>query len=199
MAWCSTFTWAAIEYLVTILSKLVHLHEQPAAARVRARVWSCGICGGRSSAGAGFLRVLQFPLPIFIPPIAPQLPSSIIWGLYNRPEVATVPRDLVPPHQYMSSSKIACSCGSPAAIKMSRPLLAATNLGCYSLFFLFRIITKNTNCSYIIYTNLWGLYTNTIIVTGHYSSFYFYLNFTTFRRLIMSLFSGGTYSVGPNR
>jgi hypothetical protein len=39
-----------------------------AAARVRARVWSCGICGGQSGAGAGFLRVLRFPLPIFIPP-----------------------------------------------------------------------------------------------------------------------------------
>jgi hypothetical protein len=23
----------------------------------------------------------------------------LIWGLYNRPEVAAVPRDLVPPHQ----------------------------------------------------------------------------------------------------
>jgi hypothetical protein len=68
-----------------------------AAARVRARVWSYGICGGQSGAGAGFLRVLRFPLPNFIPPIAPQS-SSIIWGLYNRPEVAAVPRDLVPPH-----------------------------------------------------------------------------------------------------
>jgi hypothetical protein len=29
-----------------------------AAARVRARIWSCGLCGGQSSAGAGFLRVL---------------------------------------------------------------------------------------------------------------------------------------------
>jgi hypothetical protein len=65
-----------------------------AAARVRARVWSCGICGGQSVAGAGFLRVLRFPLPIFISPVAPQ--SS--WGLYNRPEVAAVPRDLVQPH-----------------------------------------------------------------------------------------------------
>jgi hypothetical protein len=62
-----------------------------AAARVRARIWSCGICGGQSGAGAGFLRVLRFPLPIFIPPIAPQSPSSIIWGLYNRPEVAAIP------------------------------------------------------------------------------------------------------------
>jgi hypothetical protein len=41
-----------------------------AAARVRSRVWSSGICGGQSDAGAGFLRVLQFPLPIFIPPVA---------------------------------------------------------------------------------------------------------------------------------
>jgi hypothetical protein len=51
-----------------------------AAARVRERVWSIGICGGQSGAGAGFLRVLRFPLPIFIPPITPQSPSSIIWG-----------------------------------------------------------------------------------------------------------------------
>jgi hypothetical protein len=67
-----------------------------AAARVWARVWSCGICGGQSGAGAGFLQVLRFPLPILIPPIAPQWPSSIIWGLYNRPEVATVPSGLSP-------------------------------------------------------------------------------------------------------
>jgi hypothetical protein len=60
------------------------------------RVWSCGICGGQSGAGAGFLRVLLFPLPIFVPPIAPQSPSSIIWALYNRPKVAAVPSRLSP-------------------------------------------------------------------------------------------------------
>jgi hypothetical protein len=32
-----------------------------------------GFCGGQSGAGAGFLRVLQFPLPNFIPPIAPKI------------------------------------------------------------------------------------------------------------------------------
>jgi hypothetical protein len=42
-----------------------------AAARIRARVWSSGICGGQSGVGAGFLRVLRFPLPIFIQPISP--------------------------------------------------------------------------------------------------------------------------------
>jgi hypothetical protein len=31
---------------------------------------ACGVCGGQSSIGAGFLRVLQFQLPI-IPPISP--------------------------------------------------------------------------------------------------------------------------------
>jgi hypothetical protein len=46
--------------------------------------------------GQVFLRVLRFPLPIVIPPIAPQSPSSIIWGLYNRPEVAAVPSGLSP-------------------------------------------------------------------------------------------------------
>jgi hypothetical protein len=45
-----------------------------------------GFCGGQSGAGASFLRVLRFPLPIFIPPIGPKSSSSIIWGLYNRPK-----------------------------------------------------------------------------------------------------------------
>jgi hypothetical protein len=65
-----------------------------AAARVRAPVSSCGICDGRSGTGLGLLRVLQFPLPIYIPPVAPQSPSSIIWGWYNRPVVAAVPSGL---------------------------------------------------------------------------------------------------------
>jgi hypothetical protein len=65
-----------------------------AAAQVRVRDRSCGICGGQSGAEVGFLRVLRFPLPIFIPSIAPQSPLTIIWGWYNRPVVAAVPSGL---------------------------------------------------------------------------------------------------------
>jgi hypothetical protein len=56
--------------------------------------------------------VLQFPLPIFILSIAPQSPSSIIWGLYNRPEVAAVPRNLVQPHKisYQCSTEDTVAC-----------------------------------------------------------------------------------------
>jgi hypothetical protein len=54
------------------------------AARFRDLVRSCGICSGQSVTGAGFLRVLQFPLPIFIPPTAPHsLSFNRSW--YNKP------------------------------------------------------------------------------------------------------------------
>jgi hypothetical protein len=39
------------------------------AARVRDRA-ACGVCGGQSGTGGGFLRVLRFLLPI-IPPVSP--------------------------------------------------------------------------------------------------------------------------------
>jgi hypothetical protein len=54
-----------------------------AAAWDRAQVRSCGISGGQSCTGEGFLRVLRFLLSI-IPPTAPYS-SSIIQGWYNRP------------------------------------------------------------------------------------------------------------------
>jgi hypothetical protein len=52
------------------IAKAVSRWLPTAAALVQSRVWSSGICGGQSGAGAGFLRVLRFPLP-FIPPNSP--------------------------------------------------------------------------------------------------------------------------------
>jgi hypothetical protein len=74
-----------------------------AAARVRAWVWSCGICGGLSSTGAGFLRILRFPLPILIPPTAPH-PSSGPGTICQI--VADVPSglSLTPPQSYFRRS-----------------------------------------------------------------------------------------------
>jgi hypothetical protein len=47
----------------------------------------------------------RFPLPIFIPLIAPQSPSYIIWGWYNRPIVAAIPSGLsLPPLNYKKNS-----------------------------------------------------------------------------------------------
>jgi hypothetical protein len=55
------------------------------AARVRAQVRSCEICGRQSGIGAGFIRVLRFPLLILILPAAPHSSLSITGGWYNRP------------------------------------------------------------------------------------------------------------------
>jgi hypothetical protein len=48
------------------------------AAQIQAQGLSCGIYGGRSGTGAGFLRILRLPLTMLIPPIAPQSPSSVV-------------------------------------------------------------------------------------------------------------------------
>jgi hypothetical protein len=84
----------ASSLLLAVIAQAVSRWISTAAARVQPRVKSCGICGGQSDTGAGFLRVLRFSLPIFIPPIAPQSPPSIIRGWYNRPVVAAVPSGL---------------------------------------------------------------------------------------------------------
>jgi hypothetical protein len=58
------------------IAKAVSRRLPIASAQVRAQVRSCGICGGQSGTGAGFLRVLRFPLSIIIPPTAPHSSSG---------------------------------------------------------------------------------------------------------------------------
>jgi hypothetical protein len=69
-----------------------------------AQVRSHGICGGESGIGAGFLKVLQFPLPI-IPLTAPHSSLSIIWGWYNRPQCPMYQVDSVSSHSKKKSTR----------------------------------------------------------------------------------------------
>jgi hypothetical protein len=48
-------------YYSRVIAQTVSRQLPTAAARVRARVRSCMICGGEGGPGAGFLRVLRFP------------------------------------------------------------------------------------------------------------------------------------------
>jgi hypothetical protein len=63
------------------IAQAVRYRLPAAAARVRSQT----ICGGKIGTGACFLRVLRFPLRILFSLNAPQSPSSIIRGWYNRP------------------------------------------------------------------------------------------------------------------
>jgi hypothetical protein len=68
-----------------VIAQAVRRRLSTTAARVRAHVRSCGICGGQSGTWAHFLRVLRFPPPLFIPPTVPHSSSSITRGRHNRP------------------------------------------------------------------------------------------------------------------
>jgi hypothetical protein len=74
----------AVIYRFTLLGRAIAQAVSRRLPIPAARVKSCGICVGQSGTGAGIIRVLRFPLPIRIPPIATQA-SCIIQGWYNRP------------------------------------------------------------------------------------------------------------------
>jgi hypothetical protein len=62
------FNWTIYVDSSRAVAQAVSLWLPTAAARVRVRE-ACGVCGGQRGIGAGFLRVLRFPLPI-IPSIS---------------------------------------------------------------------------------------------------------------------------------
>jgi hypothetical protein len=96
-------------------------HRTPnAAARVRARVRSWGIYDGQSGPGAGFLRVLRFPLPILIPPTARQSSSSIIRGWYNRPISGRSTKWTQSPHPKKLKKTRGIGCETVDWFKMAR-------------------------------------------------------------------------------
>jgi hypothetical protein len=66
-----------------IIAQAVRYRPPTAAARVRSQVKLHGLYSGQNGTGAGFLRVLRFPLPLLIPPNAAC--SSIVLDWYNRP------------------------------------------------------------------------------------------------------------------
>jgi hypothetical protein len=86
------------------MAQVVSRRLPTAAARVRAQVRSCGICGGQSGTGAVFLRVLRPPLPILGQPIAPHSSSSSGAGTIGQ-LVADVPSwlSLTPPQETKTS------------------------------------------------------------------------------------------------
>jgi hypothetical protein len=73
-----------VEIWKELIAQAVSRRNPFSAARVRARFKSDGIYGGQSGTGAGFLRVLRFPLPGLIKTTAPHS-SSIVRGWYNKP------------------------------------------------------------------------------------------------------------------
>jgi hypothetical protein len=66
-----------VSKLGRVIAQAVSRRLPTAAARVRAHVRSCGICGGQTGTGAGVLRVPRFPLPILIPPTVPHSSSRV--------------------------------------------------------------------------------------------------------------------------
>jgi hypothetical protein len=70
-------------YRCLAIVKAVSCRLPTAAARVRAQVRSCGICGGQSGAGGGYIRVFRFPLPILIKSTASYSLIALSSTLYN--------------------------------------------------------------------------------------------------------------------
>jgi hypothetical protein len=62
-----TFLYSKMRRVYAI-AQAVSRRLPTAAARVPAQVKSCEIFGVKSGTGAGFFRLLRFPLPIIIPP-----------------------------------------------------------------------------------------------------------------------------------
>jgi hypothetical protein len=89
-------TWPVRSVYGRAIAQAVNRRLPTAVVRVRSQVKSCRIFNGQNGTGAGFLRVLRFPLPILIPTDDPY--SSIIQGWYNRSNTSRCTMDSVSAH-----------------------------------------------------------------------------------------------------
>jgi hypothetical protein len=89
--------WYGMDCIGRAVTQAVSRWLPTAAARVRVRA-ACGFCGGQSSTGQVFSRVLRFPLQLLISPTAQHSSSSIIRGRYNRPISCRRTKCSVSPH-----------------------------------------------------------------------------------------------------
>jgi hypothetical protein len=80
------------------VGQAVTLRLSTPAARVRARVTSCGYCGGQCGTGTRFLRVLPFPLPS-IPLTVPYSSSCVTRDWYSGRRTDWTPSQ---PSQYVA-------------------------------------------------------------------------------------------------
>jgi hypothetical protein len=58
----SDLTWSNADHYGRAISQAASCQLPTMSAQVRAQVKSCGVCGGQSGTGAGFLRVRRFPV-----------------------------------------------------------------------------------------------------------------------------------------
>jgi hypothetical protein len=76
--------WATVSFLTSTLLHSVLCHNSGIpSCWLGLDPMSYGICGGQSDTGSSFLWVLQVPLPILIPPIAPHSLITLLLTLYR--------------------------------------------------------------------------------------------------------------------
>jgi hypothetical protein len=141
--------------LVRIVAQAVNHRLPTAAVRIRAWVRSSGVCGIQSCTGAGFLRILRFPLPV-IPPIAPHSSLSIIiQGWYSRPVAVSVIMDSVPLHPKgekmsntlgLSTAKVIISDGKLQVTTQPGDISFGAVVACFNVSFWLSSCRTGANC-----------------------------------------------------
>jgi hypothetical protein len=134
--WCTSLRWFHVAWFTYQVSWRGLAIAQAVSCQLpttEGRDWSqdksCGICGGQSGTGAGFLRALQFVLPIFIPPNASF--SSIKQEWYIKPICGrrTEWKNLTPLREIIIKSLMKIGTDIQPIIKLRLSNLDSCNVG----------------------------------------------------------------------